>query len=95
MSELIENPAINRIPEPMACGKKYLIAPSTSCWEGAIIISGKKDIRLSSRPNHNINQLLLERAIKVPITNVEENKNSIGKEANIRIREDLNLSELD
>lgn len=79
-----ENPLIKRIPDPKACGRKYLIIASDSWFGCDIIIIGIKDIKFSSNPAHIINQLLLEIVINVPTIRVDKNKNSIGKEEIIK-----------
>lgn len=81
------NPPINKIPDPRAWGKKYLIAPSVFCCEEEYeIISGINDIILSSNPIHRASQLFLVKDIIVPISKVTENIKVTGNVASIKKR---------
>lgn len=51
--------------DPIAWAIKYLIDASVSWFEFEFNIIGIKDSKFSSRANHNINQFLLEIAMRV------------------------------
>jgi len=84
-------PAVNINPLPRAWTIKYLTLASVSWNNCELAINGIKDNKLSSIPAHKNNQLLLERAIRVPVIVVVINNKDEGA---IKLRKESSLSDI-
>jgi len=71
-----------------------LIADSVSCFSFFRIIKGRKDIKFNSSPNHTVNQLCAVKAIMVPENKEEKNRQEKGNKECIKVRIELNYSNL-